>query len=81
VRSIASRSTPNTMTRTANIGSDDAVEKLASRNRWCDLWFPWIGKEVVEICVTDYWRIKEMTREGVIDRLIEMGRNWVKTPT
>jgi hypothetical protein len=29
---------------------------------------------------TRYWRIKEMTQAGMLDRLIEMGRAWTKTP-
>jgi hypothetical protein len=44
------------------------------------LWFPTTGEEVGHMRVTDYWRIKEMTQAGVIDRLIEMGREWAKTP-
>jgi hypothetical protein len=53
------------------------VEGLAGRNRWCiDL----VPNEVGHMRVTDYWRIKEMTQAGVIDRLIEMGKEWVKTP-
>ena len=43
------------------------------------IWFPVTGDEVGHMRVTDYWRIKEMTQAGVIDRLIEMGREWVKT--
>jgi hypothetical protein len=42
--------------------------------------FPTTGHEVGHMRVTDYWRIKEMTQAGVIDRLIEMGRQWTKTP-
>jgi len=44
------------------------------------LWFPTTGEAVGHMRVTDYWRIKEMTQAGVIDRLIEMGRDWVRTP-
>jgi hypothetical protein len=44
------------------------------------LWFPTTGEEVGHMRVTDWWRIKEMAQSGVIDRLIEMGREWVKTP-
>jgi len=44
------------------------------------LLFPTTGNEVGHLRVTDYWHIKEMTQAGVIDRLIEMGREWVKTP-
>ena len=44
------------------------------------IWFPVTGDEVGHMRVSDYWRIKEMTQAGVIDRLIEMGREWVKTP-
>jgi hypothetical protein len=44
------------------------------------LWFPTRGESVGHMRVTDYWRIKELTQTGVIDRLIEMGREWVKTP-
>ena len=45
-----------------------------------ELWFPTRSDEVGHMRVTDYLRIKEMTQAGVIDRLIEMGREWVKTP-
>ena len=44
------------------------------------IWCPTRGNEVGHMRVTDYWRIKEMTQAGVIDRLIEMGRERVKTP-
>ena len=43
------------------------------------LWFPTTGEAVGHMRVTDYWRIKQMTQAGVIDRLIEMGQAWVKT--
>jgi hypothetical protein len=38
------------------------------------------GEEVGHMRVTSYWRIKEMIQAGVIDQLIDMGREWVKTP-
>ena len=44
------------------------------------IWFPTKGESVGHMRVTDSWRIKEMIQAGVIDRLIEMGREWVKTP-
>jgi hypothetical protein len=44
-----------------------------------ELWFPTRGDEVGHMRVIDYWRIKEMIQAGVIDRLIELGRAWVKT--
>ena len=44
-----------------------------------EIWFPTRDDEVGHICVTDYWRIKEMTQAGVIDWLIAMGHEWVKT--
>jgi hypothetical protein len=34
----------------------------------------------LQVIQSYYWRIKEMTQAGVIERLIEMGREWVKTP-
>jgi len=43
------------------------------------LWFPTWGEAVGHRRVTDYLRIKEMIQAYVIDRLIEMGREWVKT--
>ena len=43
--------------------------------------FPTTGDEIGHMRVTDYWRIKEMIQAGVIDRLIEMGSAWVKTPS
>ena len=42
--------------------------------------FPTTGDEIGHMRVTDYWRIKEMTQASIMDRLIEMGREWVKTP-
>jgi len=45
-----------------------------------EIWFPTRGDEVGHMRVADYWRIKEMTQAGVIDRLIEVGREWVKKP-
>jgi len=30
--------------------------------------------------VSDWARLKELAQTDVIDRLIEMGREWVKTP-
>jgi hypothetical protein len=44
------------------------------------LWFPTTGESVGHMRVTDWWRIKEMAQSGVIDRLIEMGSEWVKSP-
>jgi len=44
------------------------------------LWLPTTGEEVGHMRMTHYWRIKEMTLAGGIDRLIEMGRDWAKTP-
>ena len=34
-----------------------------------EIWFPTRGDEVSHMRVTDYWRIKEMIRVGVLDRL------------
>ena len=42
--------------------------------------FPTRGHEIGHMRVTDYWRIKEMIQAGVLDRLIEMGSAWSKTP-
>jgi hypothetical protein len=44
------------------------------------LWFPTTGEAVGHMRVTDHWRIKQMIQAGMIDRLIEMGRGWVKMP-
>ena len=41
------------------------------------IWFPTTGDELGHTRVTNYWRIKEMAQAGVVDRLIEMGRDWV----
>jgi hypothetical protein len=42
--------------------------------------FPTTGDEVGHMRVSDYWRLKEIIQSDVLDRLIEMGRAWVKTP-
>jgi hypothetical protein len=41
--------------------------------------FPMTGEVIGDMRVTDWWRLKEIMQAGVIDRLIEMGREWVKT--
>jgi len=56
------------------------VEELAGETNGVEIWFPTRGASVGHMRVTDYWRIKEMIQAGVIERLIELGRAWVKTP-
>ena len=41
--------------------------------------FPMTGEVIGDMRVTDWWRLKEIMQADVIDRLIEMGREWVKT--
>lgn len=42
--------------------------------------FPTTGDDVGHMRVSDYWRLKEIIQSDVLDRLIEIGRDWVKTP-
>jgi hypothetical protein len=42
--------------------------------------FPTTGDEIGHMLVSDWARLKELAQTNVIDRLIEMGREWVKTP-
>jgi hypothetical protein len=41
--------------------------------------FPTTGDEIGHMLVSDWARLKELAQTNVIDRLIEMGREWVKT--
>ncbi len=42
--------------------------------------FPATGDEIGHMLVSDWARMKELAQTDVIERLIEMGREWVKTP-
>jgi hypothetical protein len=44
------------------------------------LWFSTTGHSVRHMSVSDWARVKELAQTDVIERLIEMGRQWVTSP-
>src|SRR4051812_45633012 len=62
-----------------------SVVGLRWRDWWIEsdgasIWLPTTGDSVGHMLASDWARLKELAQIDVIDRLIEIGREWVKTP-
>jgi hypothetical protein len=44
------------------------------------VWFPTTGDSIGHMSVSDWARIKDLARTNIVERLIEMGQQWVTSP-